>query len=192
MTAQLRARILSLVVSFAASSGFAAQTGSGAPFDVIRDFGLFAAKPQAEFCLSIKNPALKRGQELTLIWAPVEDPLFKPEIRYGRVIEKLSEPCDAFNHGENDATYRLDAGKLEPGRIYFAIVGRHNQFMILRGNVRGIVGSNELSFRSCTSMESIHFTIWSGEALTGKRLGHAYYYLGYDTEPTCTEADFKD
>lgn len=192
MNAQLRAMILSLAVSFAASAGFAAQIGSSAPFDVIRDVGLFAAKPQTEFCLSIKNPALKRGQEMTLIWAPVEDPLFKPEIRYGRVIEKLSEPCDSFNRAEGDATYRLDAGKLEPGRIYFAIIGRRNQFKISRGNVRGIVNSNELSFRSCTSMEGIHFSIWRGEPLMGKRLWHEYHYLGYDTEPTCKEADFKD
>ena len=53
MNAQLRAMILSLAVSFAASPGFAAQTRRGAPFDVIHDVGLFAAKPQAEFCLSI-------------------------------------------------------------------------------------------------------------------------------------------
>ena len=141
MNAQWRAMILSLVVSLAASSGFAAETGSGAPFDVIRDIGLFAAKPQAEFCLSIKNPALRRGQEITLIWAPIGDLLFKPEIRYGRVVEKLSEPCDSFNHGEGDATYRVEAGKLEPGRIYFAIVGRHNQFMISRGNVHSVRSS---------------------------------------------------
>ena len=192
MTAQLRAMILSLVVSLAASSGFAAETGSGAPFDVIRDIGLFAAKPQAEFCLSIKNPALRRGQEITLIWAPIGDLLFKPEIRYGRVVEKLSEPCDSFNRGDGDAAYRLEAGELEPLRIYFAIVGRHNQFTISPGGVRGIVGSNELSFRSCTSMEGIHFSIWRSEALAGIKIWHEYYYLGYDTEPTCKEAEFKD
>ena len=114
--------MLCFAVNFSASSGFAAQNRTSAPSDVIRDIGLFAAKPQAEFCLSIKNPALKRGQEMTLIWAPVEDPLFKPEIRYGRVVEKLSEPCDSFNRSEGDAFYRLDAGKLEPGRIFFAVL----------------------------------------------------------------------
>ena len=192
MNARLRAMMLCLAVGFTASSGFAAETRSGAPLDPIHDIGLFAAKPQAEFCLSIKNPALKPGQEMTLIWTPLEDRLFKPEIRHGRVVEKLTEPCDSFNSGEGDAAYRLDAGKLEPGRIYFAIVGRHNRFMISRGQVRGVVASNELSFRSCTSMEGIHFSIWRGEPLTGTRLWHEYYYLGYDTEPTCKQADFKN
>lgn len=192
MNVQWRAMMLCLAVSFGASSGFAAQTESSAQFDIDHNIGLFAAKQHGEFCLSIKNPALKRGQEMTLIWAPVEDHLFKPEIRYGRVVEKLLEPCDPVNHNKDDAADRIDAGKLEHGRIYFAIVGRQNKLTILRGTVRGIVGSNELSFRSCTSMEGIHFTIWRGEALTGKRLWHDYYYLGYDTEPACKDEDFKD
>jgi len=113
--------MLCFAVNFSASSGFAAQNTTSASLDVIRDIGLFAAKPQAEFCLSIRNPALKREQQMTLIWAPVESHLFKPEIRYGRV-EKPSEPCDSFNRIEGDATYRLDAGKLEPGRIFFAVL----------------------------------------------------------------------
>ena len=192
MNAQLRAMMLYLAVSFGASSGFAAQTGSTAQFDIDHNIGLFVAKQQEEFCLSIKNPALNRGQEITLIWVPVEDHLFKPEIRYGRIVEKLSEPCDPVNQNKDDATYRVDAGKLDRGRVYFAIVGRQNQLTISGGKVRGIVGAVEMSFRSCTSMEGIHFTIWRGEALTGKRLWHDDYYLGYDTEPTCNDRDFKD
>lgn len=192
MNAQFRALLVCFAVGIGVMPIFAAQKTGDVQFDVVRDIGLFAAKQQAEFCLSMKNPALKRGQEMTLIWAPVEDHLFKPEIRYGRIVEKLSEPCDPVNHSQGDASYRLDAGKLERGRIYFAIVGWQNKMTIERSNVRGIVGSSELSFRSCTSMEGIHFTIWRGEALTGKRLWHDYYYLGYDTEPTCKDEDFKD
>lgn len=192
MNAQFRALLVCFAVGIGVMPIFAAQKTGDVQFDVVRDIGLFAAKPQAEFCLSIKNPALKRGQEMTLIWAPVEDHLFKPEIRYGRIVEKLSETCDPVNQNKDDAVYRVDAGKLDRGRVYFAIVGRQNQLTISRGKVRGIVGVVEMSFRSCTSMEGIHFTIWRGEASPGKRLWHDYYYLGYDTEPTCKEADFKD
>ena len=192
MITRMRSALFCLAIGFGTAPGLAAQRGVDVQFDVDRDVGLIAADRQAEFCLLIKNPALKRGQEITLVWVPVEDHLFKPEIRYGRIVEKLSEPCDPVNQLQDDPTYRVDAGKLERGRVYFAIVGRQNQLTIARGKVRGIVGPIELSFRSCTSMEGMHFTIWRGEPLTGKRLWHDYYYLGYDTEPTCKDVDFKD
>lgn len=47
------------------------------------------------------------------------------------------------------------------------------------------------TFRDCTSHEGVHLTIWSGQALTGSRRWHAYFYLGYDTAPSCVESDFE-
>ena len=44
-------------------------------------------------------------------------------------------------------------------------------------------------FRSCTSSEGVHFTIWTDAPLTGTRRWHRYYYLGYDVDPTCTAAE---
>lgn len=49
----------------------------------------------------------------------------------------------------------------------------------------------EESFRDCTSREGVHLTIWSGEPLKGSRLWHAYFYLTYDTEPSCVDRDFQ-
>jgi hypothetical protein len=42
------------------------------------------------------------------------------------------------------------------------------------------------SYRSCTSAEGVHLSVWAGQ----RRLWHYYYYVGYDLEPTCTDADF--
>ena len=47
-------------------------------------------------------------------------------------------------------------------------------------------------FRICASREGLHFSIWSGEPLEGARRWRAYYYLGYDVEPDCTERDYAD
>jgi hypothetical protein len=47
------------------------------------------------------------------------------------------------------------------------------------------------TFRDCTSHEGVHLTIWSGQPLTGSRRWHAYFYLGYETEPSCVERDFE-
>jgi hypothetical protein len=44
-------------------------------------------------------------------------------------------------------------------------------------------------FRACTSTEGLHFTIWTGAALTSQRRWHQYQYLGYDVSPTCTPAE---
>ena len=46
-------------------------------------------------------------------------------------------------------------------------------------------------FRSCTSTEGIHFTVWSGAPLKGRLRWHQYYYLGYDVEATCTPGEVE-
>jgi hypothetical protein len=51
---------------------------------------------------------------------------------------------------------------------------------------------NPIRVRSCASSEGLHFTLWAGEPLKGKRLWHLYYYLGYDVEPTCRPADYQE
>jgi len=45
-------------------------------------------------------------------------------------------------------------------------------------------------FRSCASAEGLHLTVWS-EAPLGRRRFHAYHDLGYDVDPSCTEADVR-
>jgi len=46
-------------------------------------------------------------------------------------------------------------------------------------------------FRSCTSTEGIHFTVWSGAPLKGSLRWHQYYYLGSDLETTCTPEEVE-
>ncbi|MCI0689673.1 MAG: hypothetical protein L0Y54_20920 [Sporichthyaceae bacterium] len=49
----------------------------------------------------------------------------------------------------------------------------------------------EGQFRACTSSEGLHLTAWSGTPLQSTRIWHRYYYLGYDVEPSCVEADYQ-
>jgi hypothetical protein len=47
-----------------------------------------------------------------------------------------------------------------------------------------------IRFRFCASTEGLHATAWAGTPLASSRRWHAYYYLGYDVDPTCTEAEY--
>lgn len=46
-------------------------------------------------------------------------------------------------------------------------------------------------FRTCTSSEGLHLTVWTGKPLKGKRIWQSYYYLHFDTEPTCDDKDWE-
>jgi hypothetical protein len=45
------------------------------------------------------------------------------------------------------------------------------------------------TFRSCTTVDGVHLTVWRGEPLHSIRIWHAYYYVGQDLVPTCTDKD---
>jgi len=72
MSDRMAALVLSFVIVLGATRGFAAQTKKADQFDFSRNVGLFAANGKDQFCLSIKNGELKPGQEITLVWAPLE------------------------------------------------------------------------------------------------------------------------
>jgi hypothetical protein len=85
--------------------------------------------------------------------------------------------------------YQLNAAGLEPG---------HSGIAVLVPNVRVLAdnrtdidndGTPE-SYRTCASSEGLHLTVWAGEPLRSRRVWHHYYYLGYDLEPNCVEADY--
>ncbi len=45
------------------------------------------------------------------------------------------------------------------------------------------------TFRVCTSREGLHFTVWRGAPLTGPRVWHRYYELGYELQESCEPED---
>ena len=52
-------------------------------------------------------------------------------------------------------------------------------------------GRPPLRFRTCASNEGLHATAWAGQPLASPRRWHAYYYLGYDVDPTCNESEYR-
>jgi hypothetical protein len=161
--------------------------------DFAGDIGLVSSTKSGQFCLSIKNGNLKPGQELTLLWIPIADRRQMPEIQSTTVLKLLTNPCDPINSVEGDAAYLVNAGKLDTDKIYTAVVGKRTNFRIIPGEGEVKIDSPaEVTIRSCSSMEGLHFTGWTGGALKGKKVWHRYFYLGYDVEPTCQDPAFKD
>ena len=53
-------------------------------------------------------------------------------------------------------------------------------------------GRPPVRFGVCAGTEGLHTTAWAGPPLLSLRVWHAYYYLGYDVDPTCSEAEYTD
>lgn len=110
-----------------------------------------------------------------------------------RVETKLDEDCDVDLSEHGDSYYRIHLNDSTKVRYpYFALIGKTRPVVGRDGTIRGDVGHGGAheEFRVCTSHEGLHFTVWWGKALKGKRRFHAYFPLRYEVNPSCTEADY--
>ncbi len=107
----------------------------------------------------------------------------------------LGAPCRALANADLSGPFQsiLEAGDpFEPSELAIAVAGG------LRTSVEGEQaiarsrnGSARYSFRTCTSNEGVHLTVWAGEPLANARVWHEYVYLGYDVEPSCVPRDYE-
>jgi len=183
---------LAILWTLGMSGAQAAQAGQQVPFNYARDIGLFTVNSQGEYCLSINNAELKPGREINLIWVPVSGERQKPEVRRTMIAAKLTSFCDKINQQSEDSSYQLVAQKLDANRVYFAVTVRPSSLRWVDGEPIARLGNQDITFRSCTSSEGLHFTAWLGSKPKAQRIWQRYYYLGYDVEPTCTERDFEE
>ncbi len=98
-----------------------------------------------------------------------------------------------FDHGRS-ATYKVKMDKSHHDVAFgFGIIDAPSILSAKAGKVVADLNRDGVfeTFRDCTSREGAHLTICSGQPLKGSRLWHAYFYLGYDTEPSCVERDFE-
>jgi hypothetical protein len=137
------------------------------PFDYSRDVGV-AVEKDGRVCLEIRNRSLAPGAAIALMSASASA---------SAQVEQPDSSCP--NGNPVDAEFeryrlRLTEGTLAPSVPTIAVVGRP---------------SARDTYRSCTSSEGVHLTIWSGKPPASERRWHQYYYVGYDLEPDCTPAE---
>ena len=130
-----------------------------------------AVQKDGGVCLSIRNSSLKPGDRLSLIDTS------KPESTIdAEVVAKAGSACPGItDHAESGYQLKINRGQAPDFLPLIAVAG-------------GRVAPKQ-KFRSCTSAEGVHLTMWQGKPLHSPRLWHEYYYLGMDVEANCTAKD---
>lgn len=145
--------------------------------------------------LTLPNSALKAGSKVVLISVPGHSRLCCAEI-----VKRLGQG-PGIGHQiiisgyTQDTTYLMKMDKADAAvQLGFGIIDSPKIFSSRAGAIRADLNRDgiEESFRDCTSHEGVHLTIWSGQALKGPRLWHAYYFLEYDVEPSCVKQDYAE
>jgi hypothetical protein len=136
-------------------------------------------------CLSIHNASLAAKSRIRLV---ITSP---PQTEADAQVSKSDASCPGTGAGLQRYEVRADNARLAPSMPVIAVVGFSGKFNRRGGLVTADLDGDgqEEYFRSCTSTEGIHFTVWSGKPLDGKLRWHEYYYLGYDVSPTCAEKE---
>ena len=83
---------------------------------------------------------------------------------------------------------------LAAGDVGIGVIGEPSLCRIDDGRVRCDLEDDGTPgyFRFCTSNEGIHLTVWSGAPPEGVRRWHAYYFLAYDVEPSCSVREISE
>jgi hypothetical protein len=139
--------------------------------------------------VAMSGPPLGPGTKLTLVSPEPPQRLASAVVR--QAISDDSE-ITARMPGPYYQIVSAVAGKDLP-RLAVAVVGEPRARRLGRmWSLRLGRQLPDVRARICASMEGVHLTLWSGEPLKGRREWHAYYYAGYDMEPTCRPADVRD
>ena len=169
------------MVTIALAAQIAAAAVQPGVADTLRD---------GRLCVAIPGPRLSPGAAVTLV--QVHPPQSATVVRIALPIGM----CDTLERATIAGRFYLVTppanATLENGP-WIAIRGR----LPVRqraGSVSIDLGtaSHDAHVRSCTSTEGVHLTLWAGAPLKSTRLWRAYYYLGYDVEPSCDERDYAE
>ena len=144
-----------------------------------------AVRRAGKVCFSIYNAHLATKAHVVLVTPTL------PQSTATAVIAGPGPGCAGVN--DPDMTgYELAIvhGKVADNLVLIGIAGAARLSLRDGRRIEGDLGHNGKSqtFRSCTSADGVHLTIWQGS----RRLWHAYYYIGQDLEPTCTDKDVAE
>jgi hypothetical protein len=142
-------------------------------------------------CLAISDPNLARGTAINLVV------MGEPQrVIEGRVGEQISSAasCAPLTEGRRNQNakpgtsfYGLEGTELGASDMGIGIVAPPQKPVVVNGLAKTDLNSDGRPeiFSSCTTTEGINFAVSTEKPYQGTPLWSAYYYLGYDLEPTC-------
>jgi len=83
--------------------------------------------------------------------------------------------------------YTLATGSIDSADMGFGIVAPPANPKVVNGLARVDLDQNGHSevFASCATTEGIKFPVWTERAYQGEPRWSGYYYLDYESQPTC-------
>jgi hypothetical protein len=152
-------------------------------------FGVAAAL-RGEVCIAVEGPELPANTTLTVI-----DTESLPRL-FTFVVDAPVENCPLLKSQDAVGTqYRahLAEGELPSGRLTgIAVVGKfagrggQKDFTLNLGPTLP-----KVRVSTCTSTEGLYLNLWSAVPRKSTLLWQVYWYLGFETEPTCKRADYR-
>jgi hypothetical protein len=183
-----QATLLALLVVAACSSTPAAVPARPAPPSpatptprlLSGEVGIAYSTDAGGACIAVAETGLAPGTKITIV--------VRGHDRHVIAKATVAGPCGVETLAGEGYGYAISGAPPAPF-VGVAILGRPDVRILGERIDVDIDGDGtEETFRSCTSSEGVHLTIWNGR----QRRWHGYHYLGYDTEPTCSEAETAD
>ena len=157
--------------------------------------GVVDTSVDRRLCLSIPNPHLSNHTRVNIVLPHkpqrVASAIIEERVTFSCSSNDFADPNGSFYWLKQVGKQTIDLSVPLPAAI--AIIDAKKQIVVRRGIASGDLdgdGTREF-FRTCTSSEGSHLTIWSGKPLTSRKRWHLYYYLGYDVIPTCKKKDYE-
>lgn len=150
-------------------------------------FGVVNNNADETVCLAIQNSKLEIGTKVQIVLAE------KPQkVEWGVILGKVTKRCSSqIDFAPNLTFYRMRMSNPQDLTLGIAVVGTRK----IKVN-KGIAHSdltrnrNDEYFYTCGGYEGTHLSVWTGKPSVGRIIWHAYYYVPYDTVPTCKKKDF--
>jgi hypothetical protein len=159
-----------------------------------QSFGIVSKMANEPPKLAISGPALEKGESFHVVSHDDQRVIDAEVVAARQPAGEEVIPEGASSYTIEFATSYSERIPDEEPFVGIAVVGADDGVTRSGGKASaqlpGAPAGKRLTFRVCTSGEGMHMTAWSGKPLSGKRVWHAYHYLGYDVEPTCTPKDY--
>jgi len=169
-------------------------------FSFKANLGAAEMTSKTEMCLVIPNDNLVEGDKVAAIFAG--EP--KSQSLVNTIVQRKLDNCGRKNHETSgkvfyyslkvvDGSYEFESQYQELNPVAIAFVGNSQAVSLQSGVViADLNGDGKVEyFRSCTSTEGVHLTVWTGRPLESERQWHWYIDLNFETVPSCTTKDYE-